>query len=329
LWTLFVGCVGVCRAVQQRAADDADSGLPHAGLIRYTLALHSSTRRERQMHILITGAKGRLGGKLADILAPAHMVTGIDLPEVDLSRPDAVADLVARRPDMILHCAAWTDVDGCARDPERALVANAYTTKHAALACQRLGIPLLHISTNEVFDGTKSTPYYEYDAPNPINPYGWSKWAAEQIVRELVPQHMIVRLSWLIAHGGRNFVQTILTRAREGLPLRVVTNEIAAPTYNDDLALAIVRLMEAGHYGTYHLVNEGSVSRWGLARFVLDHAGCAETPIEKIVLAQYPRPSRPPEYCVLKNTAAALLGITLRPWQDAMLAFLEKEASTG
>jgi dTDP-4-dehydrorhamnose reductase len=277
------------------------------------------------MHILITGHKGRVGGKLAEILGPDHAVTGIDLPEYDLAEPSVVEILADLKPDLVLHPAAWTDVDGCARDPEKALRINAYGTKHVALACQRTGAPLLHISTNEVFDGRSPRPYLEYDAANPINPYGYSKWVAEQIVRELVPRHYIVRLSWLIAHGGRNFVHAILERARSGQPLRVVINEIAAPTYNDDLAEAIVSLIGTGHYGTYHLVNEGYVSRWGLARFILDSAGYAGTPVERIVLAQYPRPSVVPERCILRNTAAALLGITLRPWQEAVLDFLRKE----
>ncbi len=277
------------------------------------------------MHILITGHRGRLGGRLAELLAPAHTVTGVDLPELDLADPGAVARLADLRPDWVIHTAAWTDVDGCARDPERAMRINAYGTKHVALACQRLGIPLTHISTNEVFDGAKTTPYLEYDAPNPINPYAASKWAAEQIVRELLPQHQIVRLSWLIAHGGKNFVQTVLARARDRQPLRVVIDEIAAPTYNDDLAPALIRLVEGGHFGTYHLVNEGQTTRHALARFVLDRAGFEATPIEPIVLAQYPRPSTVPPRAVLRNQAAALLGITLRPWQDAVIDFLREE----
>ncbi|GAB4573046.1 MAG: dTDP-4-dehydrorhamnose reductase [Anaerolineae bacterium] len=277
------------------------------------------------MHIVITGARGRLGSKLQTLLEDSHRITAIDLPETDLSLPQSVEQVAGLQPDLVIHCAAWTDVDGCARDPERALRINAFGTKHVALACQRNNAPLVHISTNEVFDGRKATPYNEYDPPAPINPYGYSKWVAEQIVRELVPRHYIVRLSWLIAHGGGNFVQTVLRLAQEGKPLRVVTNEIAAPTYNDDLAAALVRLIATEHYGTYHLVNEGAVSRWGLARFVLDHTGFAHVPIEPIVLAQYPRPSTPPEASVLANTAAALLGIRLRPWQEAVLAFLEKE----
>ncbi len=295
------------------------------------------------MHIVITGVKGRVGGKLAGLLAPEHAITGVDLLAddstvapilgLDLADPAAVEALADLKPDLVIHPAAWTDVDGCARDPERAMVVNAYGTKHVALACQRVGAPLLHISTNEVFDGRQRFPYREYDRANPINPYGASKWTAEQIVRELLPRHYIVRLSWLIAHGGTNFLQKILARAAEGGPLRVVINELAAPTYNDDFAAAVAALLKTGHYGTYHLVNEGHTSRWGLARFALDEAGYAGVPIERIVLADYPRPSTVPEYGVLQNSAAAHLGIKLRPWPEAVRAFLRqegllKEAST-
>jgi dTDP-4-dehydrorhamnose reductase len=277
------------------------------------------------MHIVITGDQGRLGGKLAAMLAPDHTITGVDLPDWNLADPASVDRLAALAPDLVIHCAAWTDVDGCARDPEKALRVNAFGTKHVALACQQTGAALAHISTNEIFDGQQTHPYLEYDRANPINPYGYSKWVAEQIVQELVPRHYIIRPSWLIAHGGRNFVQAILGRASAGQSLRVVIDEIAAPTYNDDLAAAIVALIQTGHYGCYHLVNEGHASRWELARFVLDHTGYADTPIDRIVLAQYPRPSTAPPRAVLRNMAAAHLGITLRPWQEAVRAFLRQE----
>jgi dTDP-4-dehydrorhamnose reductase len=277
------------------------------------------------MHIVITGDQGRLGGKLAAMLAMDHTITGVDLPDWNLADPASVDRLAALAPDLVIHCAAWTDVDGCARDPEKALRVNAFGTKHVALACQQTGAALAHISTNEIFDGQQTHPYLEYDRANPINPYGYSKWVAEQIVQELVPRHYIIRPSWLIAHGGRNFVQAILGRASAGQSLRVVIDEIAAPTYNDDLAAAIVALIQTGHYGCYHLVNEGHASRWELARFVLDHTGYADTPIDRIVLAQYPRPSTAPPRAVLRNMAAAHLGITLRPWQEAVRAFLRQE----
>jgi len=184
---------------------------------------------------------------------------------------------------------------------------------------------LAYLSTNEVFDGQECRPYLEYDPPRPANPYGYSKWVGEQVVRDLVSRHFIIRTSWLFAHGGRNFIHTVLRRAREGQPLRVVVNEVSSPTYANDLAAAIARLAVTGNYGIYHLANEGYTSRWQFAREALDQAGFEAVPIEPIALAEFVRASRPPQYAILRNTAAARLGITLRPWQEALTAFLEAE----
>ena len=134
-----------------------------------------------------------------------------------------------------------------------------------------------------------------------------------------------MRTSWLFAHGGTNFVQKIIELTQKGTPLKVVVNEVAAPTYTSDLAEAIVALINTGAYGVYHLVNEGRASRWAFARTILDMIGRENVPIEKISSAEFPRPSSPPEYAVLRNLAAAELGITLRPWQDALRAFLAEE----
>jgi len=279
------------------------------------------------MHILITGAKGRLGSLLVEReQARGHRVTGIDRDELD------VTDFAATRafirdvaPDLVLHAAAWTDVDGCAREPERALVVNGYGTQHVALAAAEVGAPMLYVSTNEVFDGQSGRPYYEYDVPFPINAYAASKWAGEQAVQRHAPRHYIVRTSWLFAHGGRNFLHSILAAAAAGKTLRVVTDEVANPTYTDDLADAIVTLAESERFGTYHLVNQGACSRFELARFALDHTGYSLVPIQPIRSNEWPRPSTPPPYTPLANSAGPLAGVTLRPWQDAVLAFLERE----
>jgi dTDP-4-dehydrorhamnose reductase len=279
------------------------------------------------MRILVTGAHGQLGSQLVERLREQrHHVTGIDIDSVDITQPDAVRDIFETfEPELVLHCAALTAVDYCAEHPDEALVVNGFGTQNIALACQAQGATLLYVSTNEVFDGQAGYHYREYDAAHPINPYGYSKWVGEQIVRDLVPRHYIVRTAWLFAHGGSNFVHTILRLAGEGKRLRVVTNEISTPTYTYDLAGAISQLIQTQHYGIYHLVNTGYTSRYGFARQILDLAGYADTPIEPIALAEYPRASRPPEYAVLRNMAAARLGITLRPWQDALAAFIEHE----
>lgn len=279
------------------------------------------------MHILVTGARGQLGKLLVERLSQAHTVTGIDIQELDLTNRVATQQFITDlQPHLVIHCAALTNVDYCAEHPDEALTVNGYGTQHVALGCQTVGAALVHISTNEVFDGTNTGVQLEYDRTHPTsNPYAYSKWVAEQMVRDLVPRHMIVRFSWLFAHGGKNFIHAILNRAASGQPMRVVTNEVAVPTYANDVAEALEKLIETQHYGIYHLVNEGRASRWTFARHILDLAGYQATPIEKITVAEYPRPSRPPEYSVLRNFAAARLGIQLRSWQDAVAAFLEKE----
>ena len=279
------------------------------------------------MHILITGAKGRLGSLLAEReLARGHRVTGIDRDELDVTDFAATHAFIAHHaPNIVLHAAAWTDVDGCAREPERALVVNAYGTQHVALAAAEVGAPVLYVSTNEVFDGQSGRPYYEYDAPFPINAYAASKWAGEQAILHHAPRHYIVRTSWLFAHGGRNFLHSILAAAAAGKHLRVVTDEVANPTYTDDLADAIAALAESGRFGTYHLVNQGACSRFELARFALDCAGYSAVPIQPIRSNEWPRPSTPPPYTPLVNSAGPLVGITLRPWQEAVQAFLAHE----
>lgn len=283
------------------------------------------------MKILITGAAGRLGRALAQRLADEHEVIGADnsgdvAERLDISDYGAVQAVMGRhRPELIVHAAAWTDVDGCAREPERALLINGIGAQNVAVTGAAQGASIIYISSNEVFDGSGARPYYEFDRANPINPYGYSKWAGEEAVRQATPRHMIVRTAWLFAHGGRNFIHAILDAARAGKPLRVVTDEIANPTYNDDLADALVQLIGQPRPGTYHLVNEGSTSRWDFARYVLDRAGLPDTPIARIGRHEWPRPSTPPPYCGLANIAGASIGIRLRPWREAVDAFLARE----
>lgn len=279
------------------------------------------------MRILVTGADGRLGGQLVhELQGDEHTILGVDIESVDVTDRHSVGHTFdIFRPELVIHCAARTAVDDCAEHPDDALNVNAFGTQAVALACQAYDVALLYMSTNEVFDGRTQRPYLEYDRPNPINPYAYSKWVGEQIVRDLVRKHYIVRTSWLFAQGGQNFVHSILRQAQEGSPLRVVTNEVASPTYNNDLVTAIGQLILTGCYGIYHLTNEGYTSRYAFARQVLDRAGYAGVPVEPIALAEYRRASCPPEYTMLRNMAAARLGITLRPWQEALDAFLLAE----
>ncbi|KXK49884.1 MAG: dTDP-4-dehydrorhamnose reductase [Chloroflexota bacterium] len=277
--------------------------------------------------ILITGVTGRLGSRLAALLENgSNTVMGFDRSALDITDWATVRQVIANaHPDIVINAAAMTDVDGCARDPALAHRINGLGAGNVAAAAYAARALIVHISTNEVFDGSAARPYREYDAPCPINPYGESKWAGEQAVIRVNPRHVIVRTAWLFAHGGRNFVHAILGAARAGKPLRVVCDEVANPTYTYDLADAIITLAQAERPGIYHLVNEGTATRSAFARRILDRSGYADTPITPILRAQWPRPSCPPAHAALDNTAAALLGIRLRPWHAALDSFLERE----
>lgn len=272
------------------------------------------------MRIVITGAQGQLGSALQAQLAPQHSVIALGHAELELGRPGCVDQLAATGADLVIHPAAYTNVDGCARDPELAYRINTLGTRYVALACRRLGAPLVYISTNEVFDGEASAPYFEYDRAAPMNAYGRSKWAGELAVHELLSQAYIVRVAWLFG-GPRNFIRTILRLAAERDRLAVVADEVGSPTYAPDVAAAIAQLITTDYFGTYHLVNEGSCSRFELAAAALRLAG-STVPLDPIALADYVRDSTVPRSTPLRNQAAAALGIRLRPWEDAVAAYV-------
>ncbi|MBI4769966.1 MAG: NAD(P)-dependent oxidoreductase [Chloroflexi bacterium] len=241
------------------------------------------------MRVFITGIKGQLGRALQVRLPQA---TGADLPEVDICDAASIAAaILAARPQVVIHCAAYTDVDGCARDPALAYRVNGLGSQNVALAAQQAGAALMQISTNEVFDGVAGEPYFEFAATHPINPYGRSKQAGEWFATHLCARFYVVRTSWLFAPA------------------------------------AILQLIQTGQYGIYHLTNAGYCSRFEFAREVLRLTGRHDVPLEPITLAEYPRPSTPPPFAPLANNAAATLGITLRPWQQALADYLTHHAS--
>jgi dTDP-4-dehydrorhamnose reductase len=279
------------------------------------------------MRILITGANGQLGTALQAAL-DGHELTPVDLPAVDVTDRAAITAAVdAARAELVIHCAAYTDVDGCARDPLLAHRVNTLGTQNVALACQAAGIPLAHVSTNEVFAGDDPAGYEEWRPLAPRNAYGRSKAAAEVAIGQLLSRYYIIRTAWLYAPGGRNFIHAILRRARETGAVRVVTDEIGNPTYAADLAEAIARLVMTGHYGVYHFVNEGACSRWAFANEILRQAGMSEVVNTPILSSQFTRPSSPPPYGVLHNRNGAAIGITLRPWPEALADYLSREAA--
>ena len=272
------------------------------------------------MRIAITGARGQLGRCLQEALRGDEVIP-LNRPDYDVTETRVVLAIAELLPQVVIHTAAYTDVDGCARDPDRAYLVNALGTQNVALACQKSGAVMVYISTNEVFDGAKGEPYLEFDPPNPINAYGRSKLAGELLVRALLQRFYIVRTAWLYARGGNNFVTKIIRAADERGRLRVVTDEVGSPTYAPDLAEAIARLIRTGHYGIYHLTNEGFCSRYDFAVKILELSGRGHIPVEPITLAEYKRASTPPPYTPLRNFCAAALGIRLRPWEEALKAY--------
>lgn len=277
------------------------------------------------MRIVITGCKGQLGTALQEVLV-GDTLLDMDLPEYDITRRASVEQVIRDfRPDVVINAAAYTNVDGCERDPDLAYRVNALGAQNLALVCQRCSADLVHVSTNEVFDGTKTEPYLEFDPPHPINAYGRSKAAGERLVQMVWNRVYIVRTAWLYARGGQTFPYKIITRAREHGVLRVVTDEISSPTYAPDLAAAISQLIRTGQYGIYHFTNAGACSRYDFAVKILQLAGMGHIPVEPITSDQYSRLSTPPLYSPLRNFCGAELGITLRPWEEALEDYFASE----
>lgn len=298
------------------------------------------------MRIAVTGAGGRLGRAMLAALADAPF-TGMagplawSRPDYDLDDPGAAARLIARdRPEVIVHTAAWTDVDGCARDPDSARRRNADAVAHLAGAAASSGIDLILISTNEVFDGrrTDGRGYRPDDRPNPINAYGASKLAGEMAAAGAYswppggspadgPALAIVRTAWLYGPPGNDFPEKIARAAERaraaGESLRVVGDETGSPTLTTDLADAIVERIGSGQRfgGIHHLVNSGAVSRAGWARALLA-ALPIDTTIEEVPGSTWVRASTPPAWAVLEPALAPDSGEQVRPWSAALADYL-------
>ena len=275
------------------------------------------------MKITVVGSNGQLGQALQRELA-GETLQLLDLPEYDITLfPGCLEPILSAQPDVVIHAAAMTDVDGCELDPDMAFRINALGTRNVALACQALDVPMVYVSTDYVFDGTDETPRYEYDRPNPQSVYARSKLAGEQIVRDLLNKFYITRTAWLYDATHRNFVTTMRRLANERPSLKVVTNEVGSPTYAKDLAEAIAELIKVPAYGTYHFVNSGVCSRFDLARATLDLVGKDDYPLAPA--DHYPRPAKVPARVELGNVMGAAIGITFRPWQDALKECLSSE----
>ena len=276
------------------------------------------------MRIAVTGTRGTLGRALTrKIEAAGHTLIPVNRPEADITDPHAVNRVFDKeQPDLLIHPAAYTNVDGAESEPEMAFLVNGIGTRNLALASERLGIPMVYVSTNMVFDGTKGSPYTEFDEPCPRGAYAASKRAGERYVEHLASRFYIARTSWVYGKEGDSFVHKIVRAADSRGHLSVVADEIATPTYAEDLASALLALAETGLYGWYNLVNEGECSRFEYARQIMNLTGRSHIEITPSALADYVRPAYTPPYSTLKNLVGAQTGVVLRSWQDALAEYI-------
>ena len=262
-----------------------------------------------------------LGADLMATLArqPRCSAVGLDLPDIDIAERVSVEKaLDETAPSVVVNCAAYTDVDGCETDTERAMAVNAEGPGHLARECDKLGARLIHISTDFVFDGRKDRPYSEDDEPNPLSFYGVSKLAGERRVADAGGEWAIARTAWLYGRNGKNFVDTMLKLARERGELKVVTDQAGSPTWTRDLAAALLALIEAKATGLFHAANEGVCSRYEMVQAMLAFAGLRAR-LEPVDSSAFPRPATVPAYSALDSSKLARVAqCRMRPWQDAL-----------
>jgi dTDP-4-dehydrorhamnose reductase len=272
-----------------------------------------------------------LGQDFTALAAPRHEIVPLDLPEVDITDGAAVGRyFISTKPETVVHAAAFTAVDECERHPETAFAVNAEGTRNVARAACDAGIPMLYISTDYVFDGAKREPYGEEDATNPLGSYGKSKLEGEKAVRDFVSKFWIVRTSWLFGPHGKNFVRTILERAKAGEKLRVVDDQVGAPTYTMHLAVALERIVTRGGSGIYHATNQGYCSWFGFARAIVEEVGLDPAIVSPIPTSDLSRPAPRPKNSRLASTKLQIEGINLLPpWQEGLRSYLERDPLAG
>lgn len=288
------------------------------------------------MRLLITGARGMMGRDLSRIAeSEDHETWPTDIERLEHDPEDHVdvADLDALgrafenfRPDAVMHLAAMTHVDECERDPDSAYRVNAVGTQNVALLCRRHDLDLVYISTGSVFDGTKPEPYHEFDDPNPRSVYSRSKWAGEQIVRDLVPHHYVVRAGWMFGGGpeDKKFVAKMIDLARERDVLRAVDDKFGSPCSTQDISRRCLELLATGQYGTYHAANAGMCSRFEMAQAIVEFAGVTSCTVEPCASTEFPLPAPRPRMEAIDGLHARLIGLPeQRPWREALRDYIE------
>ena len=276
------------------------------------------------MKVLITGARGMLAQDIIRVLEDKYLIVPVTHADLDIGNHEQTVQLVSsHKPDFVINCAAYTNVDGCESDAHRAFAINADGMKNLAHACRETGAKLIHVSTDYVFDGASRRPYVEDDATNPLSVYGRSKLAGERYVQDILESYVIVRTEWLYGRQGKHFVGTILHQARERDELEVVDDQTGSPTCAADLARAIGTLLSVSANGIYHVTNAGSCTWYGFACRILSLAGSA-TRIKPISSQQLARPAPRPANSVLDcSRFTRETGQVLRHWEQALEAYLQ------
>ena len=288
------------------------------------------------MKILVTGSSGMLGRDICKVFSADHRVIGIDISgdevsyKADISDLDAVKEVFAKeKPDIVIHSAAYTDVDGCERDPDKAYRINTEGTCNIVEACSDIGASLIFISTDFVFNGGKDSPYKEDEETGAINVYGKSKLKAEEALGEFSRDYAIVRTSWLYGAHGKNFVDTIIKKAKEDKVLKVVDDQVGSPTYTKDLALALKDLIESGDIlgrEIYHVSNTKYCSWYAFTRKIIDlEGGMEEVLVEPIASSELARAAERPKYSVLDTGKfEERIGRKMRSWEEALGEFISE-----
>jgi len=274
------------------------------------------------MKILVTGANGQLGREIAK-QNREHELILTDYDTLDITNATTVKAYFADvKPEAVIHCAAYTNVDGAETDLDGAFRVNVVGAQNIAAGCLEVGARMVYVSTDYVFDGqNKEGVYREFDAVNPQSVYGHTKQQGEEIVRQILGRHYIVRTAWLYGDGN-NFVRTMLKLAETNDTLRVVHDQVGTPTSTVDLAGVIFRLLATDAYGTYHGTCQGQCSWYDFACEIFRQAG-KNVKVLPVTTAEFPRPAKRPVYSVMDNYMLRMtIGDSMRAWQDALAEYL-------